>query len=420
MPSILTEEQVARLQTLVESEPQSEREKSDPRRRLARLLLLYDAGEPTRIVAATVGLSPSRARYWRRRCLQGGLPWLETPPVDPPSPPAPPPEPTHLERLMEHFSARRSPGLLAAEPLAEAGRKVIGYHFVQMLKHEPGTRLGEDPEELHDMRVATRRMRAAFEVFAPAFKDRPVRRLLKELRQAGRSLGQVRDLDVFIEKARHYQEGLPAEDQAGFEPVIAAWQAERSVRRLALTAYLDSRDYQRFLRDFAAFLDTPGAGARPLPAPAPALVSHTAPALIYERLGLVRGFEPLLEQASVEQLHALRIECKKLRYTLEFFREALGSQAKDVIEAVKLLQDHLGDLNDAVVATALLGEQLAGWEAAQLDRPLAERLNAGPLAAYLASRHAERHQLQGGVAAAWKRFNQPDMRLALAQAAAQL
>ena len=58
--------------------------------------------------------------------------------------------------------------LSSGDPLAEAGRKIMRYHFAQVIKHEPGTRLGEDIEALHDMRVATRRLRASFDVFQDA------------------------------------------------------------------------------------------------------------------------------------------------------------------------------------------------------------------------------------------------------------
>ncbi len=81
-------------------------------------------------------------------------------------------------------------GILPDDSLAEAGRKVMRYHFAQMLRHEEGTRLGEDIEALHDMRVATRRLRAAFEVFGEAFEPDALKPHLKGLRATGRALGQ--------------------------------------------------------------------------------------------------------------------------------------------------------------------------------------------------------------------------------------
>jgi hypothetical protein len=94
---------------------------------------------------------------------------------------------------------RKTLGVKAIDTMAEAGRKILRFHFAHMLSHEKGTLLGEDIEELHDMRVATRRMRAAFDVFGQYLKPKAVKKHLKRLRTAGRMLGRVRDLDVFME-----------------------------------------------------------------------------------------------------------------------------------------------------------------------------------------------------------------------------
>jgi hypothetical protein len=69
----------------------------------------------------------------------------------------------------------KTPGLGSWDPMAEAGRKILRYHFAEMLHNEAGTVLGEDIEALHDMRVATRRMRAAFGVFADAYEPDQVK-----------------------------------------------------------------------------------------------------------------------------------------------------------------------------------------------------------------------------------------------------
>ena len=92
----------------------------------------------------------------------------------------------------------------------------------------------------------------------------------------------------------------------------------------------------------------------PADKPLPNRVCHLVPTLIYDRYQVVRGYETVIEDAPIETLHALRIDCKRLRYSLEFFREVLGPEAKDVIREVVIIQDHLGDLHDADVACSLL------------------------------------------------------------------
>ncbi len=98
------------------------------------------------------------------------------------------------------------------------------YHFAEMLRHEEGTRLGEDIEALHDMRVATRRLRAAFEVFGPAFDKQTLKVHLAGLRMTGRTLGAVRDMDVFMEKAQKYLQTLPEARQSGLDPLLEHWK----------------------------------------------------------------------------------------------------------------------------------------------------------------------------------------------------
>jgi CHAD domain-containing protein len=289
-----------------------------------------------------------------------------------------------------------------------------------MVAHEAGTRLGEDIEELHDMRVATRRMRAAFEVFQNAFEAKAVKKHLKGLKATGRALGRVRDLDVFMEKAQQYLDSVPQEQRTGLDPLLVLWENERQADREMMLEHLDSQDYVDFKRKFLEFVSKPGAGAKPIPETSPHLVKHVVPVLIYTRLASVRAYGPMLEAATIEQLHSLRIEFKKLRYTLEFFREVLGEGTKALIEDVKILQDHLGDLNDADVACSILREFLDEWESRQIYRPINERENPEPVVAYLASKHAERYFLTTTFQEAWAKFDTPEMRADLAAAVAVL
>jgi CHAD domain-containing protein len=312
--------------------------------------------------------------------------------------------------------------LLAEDTLAEAGRKVFLFHFAQMLAHESGTRLGADIEELHDMRVATRRMRAAFEVFGEAYEPKLIKTLLKGLRATGRALGHPRDMDVFMEKAHLYLNSLPEDQQAGLDPLLAAWEQERQSARQEMIVYLDSPGYADFIDRFNHFVQTPGLGTLPVSTehPIPNRLREFVPILVYSRMASVRAFEPLLGNASIEQLHALRIEFKKLRYAVEYFREVMGPEAKYVIEVIKRHQDHLGELNDANVATQLLRRFLDDWDANQANRPIAERQNPGGIIAYLAYQHAQRHELMITFQQAWEEFARPEFRQALATAIAVL
>jgi len=422
--------------------------------RRARVILLYDEGLATHEVADAVDISRSGCRYWRGRFAKegmaifgGSLPEISRltnnnaddlpraknladeqitadilePPLEilpEPSLELIEPEEISLKEFASRYKKNKTPGTEAADTLAEAGRKVLRFHFAKMLQHENGTRLGEDIEELHDMRVATRRMRSAFEVFGEAYKPRAIKPHLKGLRATGRALGRVRDLDVFMEKAQHYVDEQVIEQDGGLEPLLQSWQRDRELARTEMTAYLDSEAYARFKESFYAFLITPGAGAKQLPATDfhPQLVRDIAPVLIYTRLGRVRTFDAILDSASLDQLHALRIEFKKLRYTTEYFEEVLGPEANLVIKDIKTVQDHLGNLNDAQVATEILRIFLTQWDDEQAQLSVVERHSPEPIMDYLSYRYTERHRLMLTFKDTWEHFSRPEFRQNLAAA----
>jgi len=356
---------------------------------VAYLLLLWDAGLAATTIAAIMGGSKRRAQYW----------------LD-----------AFAEQRLAIFPVQSQPREKRAhirpdDFMSQVGRKIFRFHFQRMLDHEPGTRLGKDIEELHDMRVATRRLRAAFRLFGPYFKFKVIRPHLKGLKRTGRALGPVRDLDVFEEKAQKYLASLPAEQSQALAPLLNVWHQQRIQARQGMLAYLDSKAYRRFVNRFNEFLNTARVGARPVPSgkPVPCQVRHVAPQLIHDRYETVCAYDTKLATASIEVLHALRIDLKHLRYTLEFFAPVLGPEARTVIRGVKAMQDHLGDLNDAHIAISLLHKFLAGKPHGQ----------SGVLA-YLQSRKEEKERLLLNFPAAWEHFKRPDLRQSLALAVSTL
>jgi CHAD domain-containing protein len=185
-----------------------------------------------------------------------------------------------------------------------------------------------------------------------------------------------------------------------------------------MLAHLDSKKYQDFVVEFDRFLNTDGAGAlRPSAGkPTPMLVDQVVPALIYTRYGVVRGYETVIENASLETLHALRIDCKRFRYALEFFREVFGPEVSEVIEEVVVVQDHLGGLQDADVACHLLIEFLDQWS----EKERRERINISGVTRYLVAKQSELRILVDNFPEIWNQFNRREVRRALAQAISEL
>lgn len=240
--------------------------------------------------------------------------------------------------------------------MAEAGRKALLGEFIRMLKHEAGSRSGEDIEDVHQMRVAIRRMRSLLRLLEPHFKRGDTRSFQRDLKRIAATLGEVRDLDVLLEDLRAFQLTLDADQQADLQTVIDGLEAARMSAREDLIETLDAKFYRRFVRDFADFLLTPGSGAKTHDGDGivPTQIRHILPTLIYDRLAAVRAYETVIDDADPITLHALRIEFKRLRYTVSLFEDVLGSQIGDFIDELKAIQDCLGHMNDAAAARTRL------------------------------------------------------------------
>ena len=337
------------------------------------------------------------------------------------------PEPRSKEEIARHYVARAaedpthrlprvptSPGVRADDHLGEAGRKVLRMHLARMLHFEAGARLGEDAEELHRMRVATRRMRAAWRVFDGAYRPKVQRRYVKELRAIAGALGEVRDIDVLLEHLGGHMSQLPAPGREALEPLRSAWRRRREVARKDLVERLDSRQYRQFVDDYLDFTESPGAAEVKTPLGQPSLVRDTAGSRILAAYERVRAYETIITWADVRTLHALRIEGKRLRYTLEYFSEVLPVNARQLIIQVTQMQDHLGLLNDADVAARATRDWL------NLNAPMLPARSREAVGLYLDSREAEVEQLRRSFRPLWRRITGRTFRKALGVAITQI
>ena len=145
-------------------------------------------------------------------------------------------------------------------------------------------------------------MRAALKIFEPYFEKDDIASFGRNLRRTGRALGQVRDLDVLLDKLQRYAAGLPDTERAGLERLRLAWEAQRDAARRAMLAFLESDRYRQFKRDFETFLTAPGAGARPLSRNEPqrVLVCHVVGSTVWLDFECIRAYEWVLDRATLE------------------------------------------------------------------------------------------------------------------------
>jgi CHAD domain-containing protein len=257
-------------------------------------------------------------------------------------------------------------------------------------------------------------MRAAWRVFGDAFRPDRTTRFRKRLRSVAARLGAVRDLDVLIDATEAFAATLPVGERDGLDPLLAGWREQRDAGRRLLISELDSAGYQRFIEDYRDFAVTPGSAVRPVDPTSPHRVRDTAGSRIWHAYENVRAYESVLKWADVPTLHQLRIEAKRLRYTLEFVREALGPEAPALISRVVALQDHLGAMNDAEIAAHMARAFLVEHAGDLTDH------QTSAISRYLVFREREVARLKRAVGVPWRSVAGLTFRRALGRTIATL
>lgn len=309
-------------------------------------------------------------------------------------------------------------GMSATDSMADAGRKVMLGAFLTFLNEENEFRSGDPVKGVHQMRVATRRMRSALRVLSTYYPKREVRTHRAWLKATATVLGRARDLDVMIGDLTAFSEKLDEARQAGLAELIAHFTPQQEEARVALVDWLESRNYRRGIKDFTRFLiPEPGkseneaaetmseSAAEATPDLDPHQVRLVIPIILYQHLGAVRAFDGVIAQASLEMLHALRIEFKRLRYILSFFEPVLGQTAGEFIKEIKQIQDTLGTINDARVAAQALSGLDDLSENAQAVR-----------SEYLAYREEDARERQAHFVEVWEQFNSRSVQRKLSDA----
>ena len=284
-------------------------------------------------------------------------------------------QPAHLSKFEAGLLAvgRAIPGspdlgptaITPSSTMGELAFAVVRRQVAILRDKEPGTRLGEDPEELHDMRVATRRLRAAVSLFAAVLPVR-AQALREELGWMGRLLGAVRDLDVQREGLAEMAHatagwasvahGAPDHDPLG--ELSALLEREWEAARADLLSALDSVRWERLCRGLVAMVQQ-GPARRSVASRAPAVIG--LPDLVLVRHDAVaKAAKRARRTGKVTDFHRLRIRSKRLRYALEFGSEVYEGHTARYVRELTAVQDELGLMQDAEVASLRLAELAVG------------------------------------------------------------
>ncbi|MGH9224324.1 MAG: CHAD domain-containing protein [Acidimicrobiales bacterium] len=317
---------------------------------------------------------------------------------------APDPTPKVVRALGARASAPPEISVVevGANPTAgEVVKAAIASSVTRVLVHDAGVRLGDDPEDVHQARVGTRRLRSDLRTFRPLLDTDWAEPLRAELSWIADLLGGVRDADVLSERLRKQAAELPEVDAAGFAPVLRRLADEREVARAKLLEAMSGPRYVNLLDRLVAAAHAPVLNPEAADEPA----REALPPLVATSWRKLRkAVKVLPPKPPDDDLHAVRILAKRARYAAEAVVPAAGKPARQFAAAIAGVQGVLGDHQDAIVAEEWLRTAVA---AADVSQALA-------LGELIAAERADAARERNAWPAAWKKADRKKLRAWLA------
>ena len=248
--------------------------------------------------------------------------------------------------------ARDIPGLDSGLRLNEAASRTIQTRTSEIFEFAGGVLDTSDIERVHDMRVATRRLRTALRFYDACFDQERVKPVAADLKSLADALGARRDPDVALALIEDIATCLPPSTRAGvdaFEDELRDDQAAGNAElERALATTVESQLESRLLELAATAQDN-----------GETFAEHAALGVGKRRRKLYKLAEKALRTGKADDLHAVRIGAKRLRYLYEISEPALGTAAREGGKTARALQDVLGDLHDCDVMSARIRERVA-------------------------------------------------------------
>ncbi len=295
------------------------------------------------------------------------------------------------------FSITLKPEMSARQATLAIFRRLLE----AMQQNTPGIIDDLDSEFLHDFRVALRRTRSGLALIKRVLPPEITETFKKEFADLGRVTGAARDLDVYLLYEKDYKSRLPASLQGGVEAFFADIRARREIARKELVRSLRSPEYRAMISRWHDYLygDDSGGASENSELPIKDLAGKIILRSYRRILKDGRAIDP---SSSDEKMHRLRIQCKKLRYSLEFFASLFPpDDIRIVIDQLKKLQNNLGAFNDLSVQQEMLHQYLARL------RPGSGRNQqlASAIGGLLTSLHHEQQQVREAFFPKFRRFS---------------
>jgi len=244
------------------------------------------------------------------------------------------------------------PSVQPGEGAREAVVDLAQYLLDRVRHYEPGVIEDSDPEILHQYRVALRRMRSLVALLRTVFVQTERETLRTHLKLAMKGTGRLRDLDVQMAEVASYSESLPNMLRPGIDGFLSRLRKDREMMSNSARKSLVAASFEERFSPVIKILENP---AEPVAGTIAGLLTISIQRR-YRRI--TREIKRFGKEVRPEQLHGLRISCKKLRYLLEFFPQTLHPEpAKPLLKSLKKLQAVLGRYNDLFVLEAFLADQ---------------------------------------------------------------
>lgn len=244
-----------------------------------------------------------------------------------------------------------------------ATKKILNCLLCEMKDNEVEITSDADIEFLHDYRVAVRRTRSALSQIKYVFPEEKLERFRQGFKELIQSSNKLRDMDVYLNKKEKYFTMLPENLRPGLDPFFTDIKKQRENEIGKFVEMLRSESYRQLIIDWESFLasnEKCGESGAKTPKNAEKPVIKLAKKFIWKRHNkIIKEAGKIDDRSPDEKLHSLRIQCKKLRYLLEFFTSLFPSgDIKLMTKQLKQFQDNLGKFNDLSIQQNMLKDYL--------------------------------------------------------------
>jgi CHAD domain-containing protein len=262
--------------------------------------------------------------------------------------------------IPEEYATKISIKLKRDLPAQTAMKSILKIFLHTIRCNEQGIIEDIDIEFLHDFRVAIRRTRAALSLLQEVFPSAITKKFKKDFSFIGKKSNILRDLDVYLLNEKIYKNTIPDQFKKPLSFLFDQLRDERKNAHQDFVDLLNSQRYKNIINGWQKFLDFETIDNDTTPRKAKHPIILLAKPIILNQLKMILKLgSEINDETEDKKVHILRLECKKLRYLLEFFSSLFPkNRVVKFIDHLKILQDNLGKFNDYSIQQEFLQKYL--------------------------------------------------------------